>query len=125
MTPEAEEFIERAVDTIHQLEILMLLRRSHDRFWRVDEIAAELQMTAATVASSVSGLHANGVLAVEDTNPAAYRYEPRSIGLHAGVESLAASYEADPLPVLRAVLNKPPRALQTFSDAFLARRRQD
>ena len=125
MTPEAEEFIERAVDTIHQLEILMLLRRSHDRFWRVDEIAAELRITAATAASSVSGLHANGVFAAEDTNPGAYRYEPSSLGLHAGVESLAAAYETDPLPVLRAVLNKPPRALRTFSDAFLFRRRRD
>lgn len=125
MTPEAEEFIERAVDTIQQLEILMLLRRSRDRFWRVDEIAAELQMANTTVASSLSGLHANGVLVAEAANPAAYRYDPRSIVLHAGAESLAAAYETDPLPVLKAVLNKPPRELRTFSDAFLFRRRRD
>lgn len=47
VTPEAEYFIERAVDSIHELEILILLRRSSDRFWRVDEIAAELRMTPA------------------------------------------------------------------------------
>ena len=122
MTPEAEEFIERAVDTIHQLAILMLLRRSSDCFWRVDEIAANLQMTSGTVVSSVSGLHANGVLVADGADPVGYRYEPRSIALHAGVESLAAAYETDPLPVLKAVLNKPPRALRTFSDAFLVRR---
>ena len=125
MTPEAEEFIERAVDTIHQVEILMLLRRSPDRFWRVDAIAAELMMTDTTVASSLSGLRANGVLVAEDANPGGYRYGPRSLALHAGVESLAAAYEADPLPVLKAVLNKPPRALRSFSDAFLFRRRRD
>jgi len=125
VTPEAEEFIERAVDTIHQLEILILLRRSHGRFWGVDEIAAELRMTAATVTSSVVGLHANGVLSAEDTTRPAYRYQPRSIALHAGVESLAAAYETDPLPVLRAVLNKSPRDLRTFSDAFLFWRRRD
>jgi DNA-binding IclR family transcriptional regulator len=125
VTPEAEEFIEQAVDTIHQLEILMLLRRSPDRRWRVDHIAAELGMTTATVESSVSGLYVNGVLAMDDVNPAAYRYEPRSVALHAGVESLAAAYETDPMPVLRAVLNKPPRSLRTFSDAFLLRRRND
>ena len=125
MTPEAQEFIERAVDTIHQLEILMLLRRSPDRFWRVDAIAAELQMTNTTVAASLSGLHANGVLVAQDAHPVAYRYEPCSLVLHAGVESLAAGYETDPLPVLRVVLNKPPRALRTVSDAFLFRRRRD
>jgi hypothetical protein len=43
VTPEAQEFVERAVDTIQQLEILVLLRQSSDRFWRVDEIAAALQ----------------------------------------------------------------------------------
>jgi hypothetical protein len=114
VTHEAEEFIERAVDTIHQLEILMLLRRSPDHLWRLDEIAANLRMTSATVASSASGLHASGVLAAGDADPVAYRYEPRSIALHAGVESLAAAYEIDPLPLLKAVLNKPPRAVRTF-----------
>ena len=117
MTPEAEEFIERAVHTIHQLEILLLLRRSSERFWRSDEIAATLRMTSTTVASSVSGLHANGVLVADGAGPVAYRYEPRSIVLHAGVESLAAAYETDPLPVVTAVLNKPPPALRTFFGA--------
>ena len=127
MTPEAEELVERAVDTIYQIEILMLLRRSPDRYWCVEEIAAELRMTFTTVASSVSRLHVNGLLAAGDANPVAYayRYEPRSLVLHAGVESLALVYEADPLPVLKAVLNKPPRALRTFSDAFVLRRRRD
>jgi hypothetical protein len=125
VTPEAREFIERTVDTIRQLDILMLLRRSPDRVWRADEIASELQMTTATVSASVGGLHASGVLATEGANPVAYRYEPRSITLHAGVESVAAAYETDPLPVVRAVLDKPPRALRTFSDAFLFRRRRD
>jgi hypothetical protein len=125
VTPEAEEFIERAVDTIHQLEILMLLRRSPDRFWRVDEVAAELRMSLVTVVSSMSGLRTNGLLARESTDPDAYRYEPRTIALHAGVESVAAAYETDPLPVVKAVLGKPPRALRTFSDAFLFRRRRD
>ena len=125
MTPEAEEFIERTIDTIHQLEVLMLLRRSPHRFWRVDEVAAELRMTGRTVASSLSGLHANGVLASEGSNPVAYRYEPRSLALHARGESLSGAYTTDPLAVLKAVLNKPPRALRSFSDAFLLRRRRD
>ena len=123
MTPEAQEFIERAVDTVHQLEILALLRRSPDRFWRADEIAAALSVMTTAVASGLSGLHAKGVLAADGVNPVAYRYEPRSVVLHAGVESLVAAYETDPLPVIKAVLNKPPRALRTFSDAFLFRRR--
>ena len=125
MTPEAQEFVERVIDTIHQLEILMLLRRSPDRFWRVDEISTELRIGTTTVAAGVSGLQANGVLAGNDAQPVAYRYDPRSISVHAGVESLAAAYEADPLSVLKALLAKPPRALRTFSDAFVLRRRRD
>jgi hypothetical protein len=125
VTPEAQEFVDRVIDTIHQLEILILLRRSPDRFWRVDEIAAQLSMTTKAVTSSVSGLQHNGVLTADDANPVAYRYDPRSIALLAGVESVAAAYETDPLPVVKAVLNKPPRALRTFSDAFLFRRRRD
>lgn len=125
MTPEAEEFIERVVETIHQLEVLMLLRTSPNRFWRVDEITAELDMSSTTVASSLSGLHQNDVLTADGANVVGYRYDPRSVALHAGAESLAAAYESDPLFVVRAVLNKPPRTLRTFSDGLLFRRRRD
>ena len=123
MTPEAEEFIERVIDTIHQLEVLMLLYRSPTRFWRIGEIAAELEITSRTVASSVGGLHKSGVLVAGGTDPVGYRYEPRSVALHAGAESLVAAYESDALLVVKTVLNKPPRALRTFLDAFLFRRR--
>jgi hypothetical protein len=104
--------------------MLMLLRRLPDRLWRVDEIATELGMSEPTVAASAAGLLAGGVLASETTEPRRFRYQPRTVALHAGVESLVAAYESDPLTVLKAVLNKPPRALRTFSDAFLFRRRR-
>jgi hypothetical protein len=102
----------------------MLLRRSADRAWRVDEIAAELRMSRETVTVSAAGLHTNDVLAADPTEPVQYRYQPATVALHAGVESLLAAYETDPLPVLKALLNKPPRTLRTFSDAFLFRRRR-
>ena len=124
MTPEAAEFIERTIDTIQQLEILILLRQSSGRVWSVREIADEIQMSTATVASNVTALHSAGVLVAQPERDA-YRYEPQSIALHAGVESLLAAYEADPLPVVKAVFEKPPRALRTFSDAFLFRPRRD
>lgn len=107
----------------------MLLRRSPERIWRVDEIAAALGMSRAIVTTCVDGLARNGVVAVETKEPTGdadrVRYQPASVALHAGVESLVAAYQADPLPVVKAVLDRPPRALRTFSDAFLFRRRRD
>jgi hypothetical protein len=38
---------------------------------------------------------------------------------------LIAAYESDPLTVVKSVLNEPPGALSTFSDAFLFRRRRN
>jgi DNA-binding IclR family transcriptional regulator len=89
----------------------------------VADISQELGMSEATVVTSLSGLEQHGILAMESTSPPQFRYQPRTVSLHAGVESVTAAYEADPLPVVKAVLNKPPRALRTFSDAFLFRRR--
>ena len=102
----------------------MLLRRSADRAWRAGEIASELGMTEATVTASAAGLNASCVLAADLEDGPRYRYQPSTVALHAGVESLVAAYENDPLPVVKAVLNTPPRALRTFSDAFLFRRRR-
>ena len=117
MTPETATFIERAVDTIHQLEVLMLLRRSPGRFWRVEEVADQLRMSAATVGASARGLQAHGVLVTEDASAVAYQYHPQSIALHADVENLVAAYETDPLQVVKAVLDKGSRGFRTFSDA--------
>jgi hypothetical protein len=125
VTPEIAEFIERAIDTIQQLEILFLLRGKPDRVWRVGEIAAEVRMTTTTAALNVSALHAFGLLVVEAADGDGYRYEPHSITLHAGVEGLVAAHETDPVSVLTAVFNKPPRALRTFADALLLRRPPD
>ena len=101
----------------------MLVRRSTGRAWSVDEVAQELNMSTGVVGASVVGLCKSGVLVTEQETPTRYRYQPRTLGLHAGAESLCAAYEADPIAVVKAVLNTAPRALRTFSDAFLFRRR--
>ena len=100
----------------------MLLHRSPNLFWRIDEIAAELQFKRTTVASSLGGLHKNGVIVAGDTDPVGYRYEPRSVALDGSGESLVAAYETDPLLVVKVVFSKPPRALAKHNP--LQRRRR-
>lgn len=123
LSPEAEDFVARIIESIHQVELLMLLRRTPDRWWTAEAIAHELRESAMIVSAGLVGLRAHGLVAVQGLVPMTYRYEPSSMRLHAGVESLAAAYEGTPLVLAKAVATKSGQTLRTFADAFRIRRR--
>jgi hypothetical protein len=125
LLPEADEFIAQHIDTIHQLDVLVLMRHASDRAWSIDEIAEALGKSSSTVRSSVAGLLASGIVAYSpDESSGEWKYQPRSVALHAGVESVIEAYESDAVGVVKAVFNKPSRALRSFADAFVFRRRE-
>jgi hypothetical protein len=122
LSPEAADFVARFIESIHQIELLMLLRRTPDQWWTADEIARELHEPAPIVSADLSGFRGHGLVAVQSMVPMTYRYEPGSVHLHAGVESLAAAYQETPLALAKAVAERPDRVLRTFADAFRLRR---
>jgi hypothetical protein len=122
LSPEAAEFVVRFIESIHQVELLMLLRRTPDRWWTADDIARELRESSLIVSADLLGLRTYGLVAVQSAVPMTYRYEPGSVHLHAGVESLAAAYQETPLALAKAVAKRPDRVLRTFADAFRLRR---
>ena len=124
LTAEAEEFVARAIESIQQVEVLLLLRGTSERWWTAAEIARELGVSESTAAYDASALRARGLLAKQRETPPAYRYEPKNIQLLAGVESIAAAYRDQPLVVAKAISNRSARVLKTFADAFVIRRRQ-
>jgi hypothetical protein len=122
LPPEAEDFVAGVIDSIHQVELLMLLRRTPDRWWTAEELAHELRQSPMIVSADLLGLRAHALIACQSQLPTTYRYEPSSVRAHAGVESLAAAYAETPLLLGKAIASKS-EALRTFSDAFRIRRR--
>jgi hypothetical protein len=124
LSVEAEEFVARAIESIEQVEVLLLLRGGSERWWTADQIARELGMTTTAADIDASALQAKGLLATQGTSPRTYRYEPRNLLLLAGAESVAAAYKDQPVILAKAIASRSEQVLRTFSDAFLFRRRR-
>jgi biotin operon repressor len=106
LIPDAEEFVAQAVESIQQVEVLLLLRGTSERWWTAKEIARELGVSETAVDYDALALRARGLFAKQRGRPSSYRYEPKNIHLLAGVESIAAVYRDRPLIVAKAIANR-------------------
>jgi hypothetical protein len=117
LTPAVRALIVSSIDSVAQLEILLLLRREAARAWSPPEVAAELRMGAPGMQAQLESLRSRGLVAEAG---GAYRYSP---GEQAdAVDGLAALYASFPVAVITAIYSKPPPDLKNFADAFRIRR---
>lgn len=67
------EFIEARIQSVPQLEALLLLHRDPQRQWRIEELSGELHISVERAAHVLDSLAACG-LAVADKAQSAFRY---------------------------------------------------
>jgi hypothetical protein len=115
---EAEilDFIRAQIGSVYTLELLILLKRSHGRAWRQDELIRELRSSPTAVADGLARLTRVGL--VNEGAESGYAFAPASpeLGeLAAAVEEL---YTIRPITVVKAIMSAPVDKLRAFSDAF-------
>jgi hypothetical protein len=111
-------FILDHIDSVAQLEALLLFWRGVGTEWRVPEVAQRLYVGEAVAAEVLSGLCADGLLHCEDE---VYRYSPDTQELRQMVDRLADAYARYLIPVTNLIHNNPSR-LRRFADAFRFRK---
>jgi len=115
---DLQDFIVRYIDSIAQLEALLLLRAHPSESWDAKRTAARLYAGAAEVSELLTRLCADGFLALHE---GAYRYACRSPEQQAMVDRLAEAYSRRLIPVTNLIHAKP-RRIREFSDAFKFRK---
>ncbi len=115
---DVEDFIARHVDSIAQLEALLILRAFSDKQWDVREISKRLYISQTDTLVVLSRLSADGfVVAVGDN----YRYACDNEKARQTIERLAQAYSKHLIPVTNMIHAKPSK-IREFSDAFKIRR---
>jgi len=117
------QLITERIDSVVQLEVLLLLARDAARVWSAHDVSQTLRIDenwAAGELSTLSGRALAGATAVEG-GAAAYRYAPGSADLDAAVQALAKSYADRRVAVVAFIFSKPLDKIQTFADAFRIR----
>jgi len=112
-------FIVEAIDSVPELEALLLLRTHRDRTWSPEDAGARLYVSVPVARHVLSSLTARGLL-VSDAG--AFRYAPSSADLETVIADLSTSYAAHLIAVTRLIHGKPAPSVLQFADAFRLRK---
>jgi hypothetical protein len=110
-------FVLKYVDSVAELEGLLLVRSSGAQMWDVSQLAARLYISEAEAGAVLHALHRRTLMA---RHGAAYQYAPAE-PLQAEVDALAEAYPRFLIPITNLVHSKPRASLRDFVDAFRLR----
>ncbi|GMV27358.1 MAG: hypothetical protein AMXMBFR58_33890 [Phycisphaerae bacterium] len=109
--------ITRRLDSVTQLDVLLLLHGSQQREWSPQEVATELRIGAQWAEQYLRVLCARGLIVSEQ---AGYRYVARP-DLEQPMQELTRLYRTHPVGIIAAIY-RPNKQLEEFADAFRIRR---
>lgn len=121
--PELKQFIAQHVESLAQLETLLLLHRDPRQEWTHAELARDLYISADMCAGIVADLERRR-LAVRAESGEGFRFHAEDAGVHRLVDQLAEYYRERRVAVITELYSKPTKKVQTFADAFRLRREE-
>jgi hypothetical protein len=114
---ELRDFITKSIDSVGQLEALLLLRGDPRQAWDATQLARRLYVNEAEAAAIFANLVEQG-LAISESR--SYRYD--QTGKQAPiVDQLAKAYARQLIPITNIIHSKA-RGLRAFADAFKIKR---
>lgn len=108
-------FISEHVDSVEQLEVLLLLARTPGRPWTADAVSLELRTSPASAEQRLASLARTGMLVDE---PPAYRFDESDVDRVGIVRELADIYAERRVTVIGLIYSKPLDAIREFAEAF-------
>ena len=117
------QFVNDTIDSIEQLELLVMLIESSDRWWDAVSAGHALGVSPGTTQRGLERLATRNLLAVNLGNDVRYRFEPGSPSLRARSEAFAAAFRRNPRALFRLAAQSQKRAIRDFADAFRIRRK--
>jgi hypothetical protein len=119
---DIRQFILSSIDSIAQLEALLLLRAHPQEKWNIAAVARRLYITEQETLPLLSHLCEQGLVAPSDPKAIEYAYQPQSDQLTQLVDRLAELYAKHLVPVTNLIHSKPRTRIQEFADAFRLRK---
>jgi hypothetical protein len=118
--------IARHLDSVLEVEILLLLYQTRPRAWSAEEIVQKLRIDLAFATQHLTKLCEHGLLRCDGGPPAAmYAFAPASSELEAAAAALDRAYVDRRVSVIELIFAKPLDKIRSFADAFRIRREKD
>jgi hypothetical protein len=119
---EVKQFIETYIDSVEQLEILLLLHRAPNVDWSARRVSEALCTNESSAANRLVHLAARGVLVTTGESPILYRYAPTPSSLDKTISSLAGLYVHFRVRIIETIFAKPNDYVRVYADAFRIRK---
>jgi hypothetical protein len=107
------------IDSIPELEALLLFRDNRERGWTAEDAGKRLYVSTLVAGYILGILSERGFFSNQGEQ---YLYAPESPELAAAVDQLATSYSRHLVAVTEIVHSKPSRNVLAFADAFRLRK---
>jgi hypothetical protein len=117
-----KRFIATEIESVEQLEVLLLLRGAADKDWTAKEVARALVTQPESAATWLEKMAGSGILGAQGNS---YRYAPPTKTVDETIDRLAESYAKYRVTVIGLIFSKPSERVTLFSDAFRIRRQKD
>ena len=125
LSAEARKFLADHIESVLELEALLLLAADANRIWTATDVARELRVDPGWAGPQLSRLCGRGVLACDSDPQPHYRFAPSSPKMEQAVRDLASAYATRRVTVISLIFAKPTDKLKSFADAFRLRREED
>ncbi|MEW5847806.1 MAG: hypothetical protein AB2A00_03290 [Myxococcota bacterium] len=119
---DVREFIRAHINSVEQLEALLLLRAHPDQEWTAVRLNEELRTSVTSAASRLTDLAGRGFVRVRADAGPTYCYDLVGKPLDGVVARLGQAYASRRHEVINLIFAKPIENLRVFSDAFKLRR---
>jgi hypothetical protein len=119
---DVQAFLLNHIDTIAQLEALLLRRADPASEWTAEILAKRLYVSSQETATLLERLRADGFLLALQGEPYRYQYQPSTSELAHMVDQVAELYARYLIPITHLIHSKPRTRVQEFADAFKLRR---
>lgn len=117
-TTDVLDFIVKKVESIEQLEVLLLLREHRDRVWTARQVNDVIRSSDQSITHHLNKWTNSGLLSLKDRTSGTYVYLPSSRELDSTVGKLAEFYRDRRVTVIEYIYSKSLRKIHMFSDAF-------
>jgi hypothetical protein len=116
--PDVRDFILRHIDSIAQLEALLLLRVNPREAWDAERLSRRIYVSEQETTELLATLAGDGLLG---NNEGVFHYECNDEAKRSLIERLADIYSRQLIPVTNLIHAKP-RRIRQFADAFRFRK---
>jgi hypothetical protein len=117
ISPRIQDFLKLYVDSISQLEVLILLAENAPRSWTCEEVNARLRGNANHTEKHLESLRLKGFLSYEPQGKI-YDFKPQSAEHETTIMELTHLYIPFKNTIISLIYEKPIQKIQSLADAF-------